>query len=322
MKPVTLLVLSQPTRPHLSVLDRLPQSTRIVVGDNPEMFAEAAPEADVLMNGMMPKELFQQVFLQCRNLSWVHSLSAGLENSLFPELVASPLPMTNSRGVFARSLAEWVITGCLYFDKFLPRLMAQKTASYWKAFDVEELHGKTMGIVGYGRIGQLTAERARAFGMKIIALRKRPELSKGDPNIDATYTPGQLKDLMAASDFVVCAAPLTPDTEGLINAPMIAAMKPTAVFLNVGRGAVVDEAALITALQEKRIRGAALDVFVTEPLPKESPLWSLDNVLISPHCADHTATWLNEAMEFFVANFERHVKGEPLENVVDKSAGY
>jgi phosphoglycerate dehydrogenase-like enzyme len=128
-----------------------------------------------------------------------------------------------------------------------------------------------MGIVGYGRIGQLTAERARAFGMKIIALRKRPELSKGDRNIDATYTPGQLQELMAASDFVVCAAPLTPETEGLISAPMIAAMKPTAVFLNVGRGAVVDEAALITALQEKRIRGAALDVFITEPLPKESP---------------------------------------------------
>jgi phosphoglycerate dehydrogenase-like enzyme len=322
MKPVTLLVLSKPTHRHLSVLERLPDSTRIVVGDNAEMFAEAAPEADVLMNGMMPKDLFQQVFLKCRNLSWIHSLSAGLENSLFPELVASPVPMTNSRGVFARSLAEWVITGCLYFDKFLPRLMAQKAAGYWKAFDVEELHGKTMGIVGYGRIGQLTAERARAFGMKIIALRKRPVLSQGDPNIDATYTPDRLHDLMAASDFVVCAAPLTPDTEGLISARMIAAMKPSAVFLNVGRGAVVDEAALTSALQEKRIRGAALDVFVTEPLPKESPLWSLDNVLISPHCADHTATWLNEAMEFFVANFERFVKGEPLENVVDKSAGY
>ena len=286
------------------------------------MFAEAAPEADALMNGMMPKELFQKVFRQCPKLGWVHSLSAGLENSLFPELVASPVPMTNSRGVFARSLAEWVIAGCLYFDKQLPRLMAQKGASDWTAFDIEELHGKTMGIVGYGKIGQLTAARARAFGMKIIALRKRPELSKGDANIDATYTPDQLEQLMAASDFVVCAAPLTPDTEGLISKKMIGAMKPTAVFLNVGRGAVVDEPALVIALQEKRIRGAALDVFVTEPLPKDSPLWTLDNVLISPHCADHTATWLQEAMEFFVANFERFAKGEPLENVVDKSAGY
>lgn len=322
MKPVTLLVLSKPTARHLALLERLPESTRIVVGDNAEMFAEAAPEAHVLMNGMMPKALFHDVFVQCRNLQWIHSLSAGLENSLFPELVASPLPMTNSRGVFARSLAEWVITGCLYFDKLLPRLAAQKAARNWSVFDVEELHGKTMGIVGYGRIGQLTAERARAFGMKIIALRKRPELSQGDNNIDATYTPDRLADLMAASDFVVCAAPLTPDTEGLISAPMIAAMKPSAVFLNVGRGAVVDEAALTLALQEKKIRGAALDVFATEPLPKDSPLWGLDNVLISPHCADHTATWLNDAMEFFVANFERFVNGQPLENLVDKSAGY
>jgi phosphoglycerate dehydrogenase-like enzyme len=322
MKPLTLLVLSKPTATHLAALSRLPDSTRIVVGDNPEMFAGAAPEAQILMNGMMPKTLFHDVFVQCRNLQWVHSLSAGLENSLFPELVASPLPMTNSRGVFARSLAEWVITGCLYFDKFLPRLMAQKAASEWKAFDIEELHGKTMGIVGYGKIGQLSAARARAFGMKVIALRKRPELSAGDPNIDATYTPDRLQDLMAESDFVVCAAPLTPDTEGLISAPMISAMKPTSVFINVGRGAVVDEAALIAALQEKRIRGAALDVFTTEPLPKDSPLWNLENVLISPHCADHTATWLYEAMDFFIANFERFAKGEPLENIVDKAAGY
>ena len=322
MKPVTLLVLSKPTARHLDSLARLPDSTRIVVADNAAMFAAAAPEAQVLMNGMMPKALFQEVFLQCRNLAWVHSLSAGLETLLFPELIASPLPMTNSRGVFARSLAEWVITGCLYFDKFLPRLMAQKAARDFTAFDVEELHGKTMGIIGYGRIGQLTAERARSFGMKIIALRKRPDLSQGDPNIDATYTPDRLRDLMLVSDFVVCAAPLTTETQGLVSASMIDAMKPTAVFLNVGRGAVVDEAALTAALREKKIRGAALDVFANEPLPKDSPLWALDNVLISPHCADHTATWLTEAMEFFVANFERFVNGQPLENLVDKHAGY
>jgi len=322
MKPITLLVLSKPTARHLALLDKLPHSTRIVVGDNAEMFAEAAPEAQVLMNGMMPKTLFHDVFVLCKNLQWVHSLSAGLENSLFPELVASPLPMTNSRGVFARSLAEWVITGCLYFDKFLARLAAQKAAHEFKAFDVEELHGKTMGIVGYGRIGQLTAERAKAFGMKVIALRKRPELSHGDHNIDATYTPDQLERLMGESDFVVCAAPLTPDTEGLISAKVIAAMKPTGVFVNVGRGAVVDEEALTVALQQKKIRGAALDVFVNEPLPKESPLWDLDNVLISPHSADHTATWLNDAMDLFVENFDRFVHGHPLKNVVDKAAGY
>lgn len=322
MKPLTLLVLSKPNAGHLALLDRLPGSTRIVVGDNADMFRDAAPEAHVLMNGMMPRALFHDVFVQCRSLEWVHSLSAGLENSLFPELVASPLPMTNSRGVFARSLAEWVIAGCLYFDKSFARLAVQKAAREFTPFDVEELHGKTMGIVGHGRIGQLTAERARAFGMKIIALRRRPELSHGDPLIDAAYTPDRLLELMAESDFVVCAAPHTPDTTGLIGAAAIAAMKPSAVFINVGRGAVVDEQALIVALQQKKIRGAALDVFTTEPLPKESPFWDLDNVLISPHSADHTATWLNDAMELFVENFERFAAGQPLKNVVDKSAGY
>ena len=322
MKPLTLLVLSKPNAGHLVLLDRLPGSTRIVVGDNADMFRDAAPEAHVLMNGMMPRALFHDVFVQCRSLEWVHSLSAGLENSLFPELVASPLPMTNSRGVFARSLAEWVIAGCLYFDKSFARLAVQKAAREFTPFDVEELHGKTMGIVGHGRIGQLTAERARAFGMKIIALRRRPELSHGDPLIDAAYTPDRLLELMAESDFVVCAAPHTPDTTGLIGAAAIAAMKPSAVFINVGRGAVVDEQALIVALQQKKIRGAALDVFTTEPLPKESPFWDLDNVLISPHSADHTATWLNDAMELFVENFERFAAGQPLKNVVDKSAGY
>lgn len=322
MKPITLLVLSKPTARHLALLEKLPQSTRIVVGDNAEMFAEAAPEAQVLMNGMMPRTLFHDVFVQCKSLQWVHSLSAGLENSLFPELVASPLPMTNSRGVFARSLAEWVMLGCLYFDKLVPTLEALKAARDFRSIDVEELHGKTMGIVGYGRIGQLTAERAKAFGMKVIALRKRPELSHGDHNIDGTYTPEQLEKLMGESDFVVCAAPLTPDTEGLISARAIAAMKASAVFVNVGRGAVVDERALTVALQQKRIRGAALDVFETEPLPKESPLWDLDNVLISPHSADHTATWLNDAMELFLENFDRFVQGHPLKNVVDKAAGY
>ena len=322
MKPLTLLVLSKPNAGHLVLLDRLPGSTRIVVGDNADMFRDAAPEAHVLMNGMMPRALFHDVFVQCRSLEWVHSLSAGLENSLFPELVASPLPMTNSRGVFARSLAEWVIAGCLYFDKSFARLAVQKAAREFTPFDVEELHGKTMGIVGHGRIGQLTAERARAFGMKIIAFRRRPELSHGDPLIDAAYTPDRLLELMAESDFVVCAAPHTPDTTGLIGAAAIAAMKPSAVFINVGRGAVVDEQALIVALQQKKIRGAALDVFTTEPLPKESPFWDLDNVLISPHSADHTATWLNDAMELFIENFDRFAAGQPLKNVVDKSAGY
>jgi phosphoglycerate dehydrogenase-like enzyme len=322
MKPTTLLVLSKPNARHLEVLSRLPGSTRIVVGDNPAAFADAAPEAHVLMNGMMPRDLFQQVFNMCRKLEWVHSFSAGLENSLFPEIIASPVPMTNSRGVFARSLAEFVIAGILHFEKFIPRMQRQKAGKVWQVFDVEEMHGKTMGIIGYGKIGQMTAERAKVFGVKVLALRKRPGLSEGDPNVDATYTPDRIQELAAASDYVVCAAPFTPETQGLISRDVIAAMKPTAIFANVGRGQVVDEPALAEALASGRLRAAVLDVFATEPLPGDSPLWTLDNVLLSPHTADHTATWLNDAMNFFCDNYERFLAGQPLENIVDKQAGY
>lgn len=322
MKPTTLLVLSKPNARHLEVLARLPDSTRIVVGENAAMFTEAAPEANALLNGMMPLPLFQEVFKMAPKLEWVHSLSAGLENSLFPEIVASPVPMSNSRGVFARSLAEFVICGLMHFEKLIPTMQRLKAQKQWQSLEVGELHGKTMGIIGYGKIGQLTAARAKAFGVKVIALRRRPELSQGDPNVDATYTPDRILELAAASDYVVCSAPITPDTKGLISRDVIAAMKPSALFVNVGRGQVVDEGALIEALSANRIRGAALDVFTTEPLPPDSPFWTLENVLVSPHSADHTATWLNDAMSFFADNFDRFANGQALENVVDKHAGY
>jgi phosphoglycerate dehydrogenase-like enzyme len=147
-------------------------------------------------------------------------------------------------------------------------------------------------------------------------------LSKNDPIVDKFYSIDQRLELIAASDYVVAAAPLTPETKAILSDREFAAMKPAAVFINVGRGPVVDEAALIRVLQAGKIRGAALDVFEVEPLPEASPLWKLENVLLSPHCADHTSTWLEEAMQFFVDNFERFAEGRQLENVTDKRAGY
>jgi phosphoglycerate dehydrogenase-like enzyme len=322
MKPLTLLVLSKPTAKFLRHLDKLPDSTRIVVGPNAEAFAEAAATADVLFNAMMPRAAFEAAYSICPNLKWVHSFSAGLENSLFPALVESPVVMTNSRGVFARSLGEFVIAGILFFEKDLRRMLRAQSEGRWDQYDVEELYGKTMGIIGYGKIGQAAAERAKPFGVRIHALRKRPELAKNDPLVDKAFGPRELHELIANSDYVVVAAPLTPETRGMIGRNEIAAMKQGAIFANVGRGAVVDERALIEALQKKEIRGAVLDVFETEPLPAGHPFYSLENVLLSPHCADHTATWLDDAMMFFVENFERFQKGLPLENVVDKRAGY
>jgi len=266
--------------------------------------------------------LLRALWPQLARVQWVHSLWAGLEATLFPELVASPVVLTNGKGVFARSLAEFALTGMLYFAKNVTRMKAQQAAARWEFFDVEELHGRTLGIVGYGSIGRATAALARAFGMRILALRRHPERSMGDALIDRAYGQNELNALLSASDYVLAAAPLTPETRGLIGEAAFAAMKRSAVFLNLGRGPVVDEDALIRALKEKRIRGAVLDVFSQEPLPAGHPLWGLDNVLLSPHTADHTATWLNEAMQMFLDNYTRFAADEPLLNVADKRLGY
>jgi phosphoglycerate dehydrogenase-like enzyme len=179
--------------------------------------------------------------------------------------------------------------------------------------------GQTMGIVGYGDIGRATAEIARALGMRVVALRRS---GAADPSVDEMFPASRLHDLMAASDAVVVTTPLTEETRGLIDAAALAAMKPTAILVNVGRGPVVQEAALVSALQRRAIRGAALDVFETEPLPPESPLWGLDDLLLSPHSADHTPGWLQNAMACFLANLRRFLAGEPLANVVDPRKGY
>jgi phosphoglycerate dehydrogenase-like enzyme len=322
MKPLTLLVVGNPAASYLKLLDRLPEDTRISIGRDQQIFADAAPEADVLLNANSPLETVRSVWNMAPRVRWVHSLSAGVENSIFPELMASDVPLTNSRGVFARSLAEFVMGAMLYFDKEFERMKRQQREGRWEVFDVEELHGKTMGIVGYGAIGRACSRLAHAFGMKVLALRRRPEESQGDNLIDRVYAPDQLLDLMARSDFVVVAAPLTADSRGLIGAAAIAAMKPSGILINVGRGPVVDEAALVDALRQKRIRGAALDVFDQEPLPDGHPFYSLDSVLLSPHSADHTPGWIEGAVEFFLENFELFRRGEPLRNVVDKHAGY
>jgi len=304
------------------VLERLPVETRIVVGNRVEAFEEAAPVADVMLNALGPRDVFETVFRMTKCVRWVHSMSAGLENTLFPELIDSTVPLTNSRGVFSRSLGEWVTGAVLFFAKDLRRLVRSQQAGVWDRFDVVEVHGQVLGIVGYGSIGAAIAERTRPLGLRIAALRRHPERAGGDPLVDEVYGPHQLHEMLARCDYVVLATPLTPETRGMIGDAELAAMKPSAVLINVGRGPVVVEEALIRALSEKRIGGAALDVFDTEPLPDGHPFWSLDNVLLSPHCADHIPGWAEHAMELFVDNFLRFTRDEPLLNVVDKKAGY
>jgi phosphoglycerate dehydrogenase-like enzyme len=210
----------------------------------------------------------------------------------------------------------------LYFAYNMRRMIRQQQTGKWEVFTTEEIRGKTLGIVGYGGIGSTAAELARPFGMRIVALRRRPELFNQDSLVDESFAPAKLDQMLAASDYVLLAAPLTEETRGMIGAAQIAAMKPTGVLINVGRGAVVDEPALVQALEAGKIRGAALDVFAVEPLPSGHPFYQLENVLLSPHTADHVQDFIHLAVESFLENLSRFRANEPLLNLVDKHAGY
>jgi phosphoglycerate dehydrogenase-like enzyme len=323
MPAITLLVTADPKAPYLKGLDQLPSDTRIVISADRAKLAAAAPEADVILNGeFKDPQLLKDTFPLATRVRWVHNLSAGVEHILSPEIIASPVPLTNGRGVFRRPLAEWAVGAMLHFLYDYRRLVRQQEAGVWADFDIEELGGRIVGIVGYGEIGRAVAERAKPFGCKIVALRRKPENSASDPLIDRAYAPAQINEMLAACDFVVAAAPLTPATRGLVGPAQIAVLKPSAVVINIGRGPVIDEPALIAALETGKIRGAALDVFTVEPLPAGHAFYKLQNVLLSPHSADHTPGWRDLAFQCFLDNFARFRKGEPLENVVDKHAGY
>lgn len=322
MPKPTLLVLAPSGDPYVRLLDPLRDDAEIFIGDTAQSLAEAAPRADAILAWMHRQPEIEALFPLATKLQWLHLRWAGLDALLFPELVESRVTLTNSSGVYSQSLGEFVIAGALFFAKDIRRLLLAQSEAKWDPFTMLELRGATMGIVGYGDIGRACAGRAHALGMRVLAQRRRPERSDGDPLLTKVYGSDGLLQMIRECDYVVAAAPLTRETRGLIGEAEIAAMKPTAVLMNVGRGPVVDEQALIRALERRSIRGAALDVFAKEPLTTDSPLFKLDNVLLSPHCADNTPTWNEEAMQFFIENFKRFLKGEPLKNIVDKHAGY
>jgi len=312
-----VLALAQREDPQLEELRGLPH----VVGRDAADFAQAAVEAEVILNWSGSRELLRSVFLMAPRVRWVHSRAAGLDNLLFPELVESDVPLTNGSGVFSQSLGEFALAAMLFFAKDIRRMLRNQEAGRWEQFDVDEIAGQTVGIIGYGDIGRAVARRAHAMGMKVLGLKRHPPAAQ-DPLVERFYRPEAIGEMLAHCDYVVAAAPLTGETRHMVSDAAFGAMKPSAVVINVGRGPVIDEAALVRALSEGKIRGAALDVFEEEPLRAGHPFYGMENVLLSPHTADHTRDWLEQAIRFFLRQYERFVKGEPLENVVDKKLGY
>jgi phosphoglycerate dehydrogenase-like enzyme len=318
-----ILVLRAPGDDALPFLDELGQRATVVLGDSDRDFAGPSGDAEIILNWSGSLALLRSVFQMSPSLRWIHSRSAGLEQTLFPELIESEVILTNGSGVFSPSLGEFVVAAILYFAKDFRRLIRNQVAAVWEQFDVSMVSGKTLGIVGYGSIGLAIAVRAHALEMKVLGLRRHvSQRPREEQLIDEVYGPERRLEMLSRCDYIAVTLPLTEQTRGLIAGAEFAVMKKNAVVINVGRGPVIDEPAMIKALSENRIRGAALDVFDQEPLAQGHPFYSFENVLLSPHCADHTTDWHDNAMRLFLSQLERFWTGQELLNVVDKRRGY
>lgn len=273
------------------------------------------------------------------HLKWIQTHSAGIDYLLDKPVWQSQVWITNLSGVHAVPMAEHVLAMMLAFRWNIPvmerfRARAEWPKGRWDWFARPELRGSTLGIVGYGAIGRELARKAQALGMRVLAAnrsgQRRPERGLrapgiGDPEAaipDKIYATGHLLDMLPECDYVATVTPLTPDTRHLIGAEAFRRMKKSAFFFNVGRGAVVDEAALVEALRQGQIAGAGLDVFEQEPLPPDSLLWQMEQVIISPHVSGFTTEYDNRASMLFAENLRRYLNEEPLLNLVDKEKAY
>jgi len=275
-------------------------------------------ETEVIYGLILP----QNLLTRAPRLKWVQTMSAGVDRFARMDIWQSPVTITGVSGIHATPIGEFVLELMLMFAKGAPLCFQMKQKHEWKRFTPSVLRGKTVGIVGLGSIGREVARLSQAFGMRVVANRRSATQSKRARYVDMLLPAGQLNELISESDYVVVATPLTPETRGLIGEKELRAMKPSAYIINIGRGGLVDEEALIRALNENRIAGAGLDVVATEPLPPESPLWDFDNVILSPHVAGGMEDYMERATEVFCENLSRYLSGKKLLNVIDKKRGY
>lgn len=299
-------------------------------------------DVEVLLRGWLSSEAFDRLLVRAPDLTWVHSATTGVERALTPAARERGIVITNARGVFSRPIAEYVLMMILAVSRRLPQLMELQRERTWQPLEGQELRDVTVGIVGLGSIGRAVATLATAFGCRVIATRRHhglgtsagaiePAATPDDGDFDGlsaagdpvrVVAPDALPELLAASDFVVLAAPLTPETDGMIDRQALAAMKPGAWLINVARGGLVDERALLGALRDGPIGGAILDTFRQEPLGGDSPFYDLPNVILTPHTSWSSGRVLDRSVDLFCENLRRFAASEPLVNVVDPDAGY
>jgi phosphoglycerate dehydrogenase-like enzyme len=293
---------------------------KVVVSTEREEILRYAPEAEVIYSGH--HEFTEEIFKAAPHLKWVQVSSAGVERYLFPAFLESDVALTSSAGVFNVPIAETILAMMFAFTRRLNVYRDRQREKQWRhAPTMEELDGKTVGIVGLGEIGGELARMVRGLNVRVIGI-KRSVPDTPPEGVEWVRGMDSLLDLARESDHLVNTLPNTPATKGILDRAVFEAMKPTACVYNIGRGATIDQDALIEALREGKIAGAGLDVTTPEPLPPDSPLWEMENVILTPHVSGSSPRTRRRGLEFFLANLHRYQKGEPLRSVVDKQAGY
>ncbi len=287
-----------------------------------ENFAQQLEDTDILIGYQMRPDQFAHA----RKLRYLHATTAAVHQLLFPEMVASEVRITNSAEIHGAVVAEHAIAVIFALAKSIPAAVRHQLDSNWGQQHIwnetppREITGATLGIIGLGKIGNELARLAKNLGIRVVALREHPE--RGAGNAEVVYGLSDFERLLRESEYVVLVAPLTRKTTALFNDKIFSQMRPDAFFINLSRGALVDEAALAHALTQKKIAGASLDVFTSEPLPADSPLWKLDNLLITPHTAALTGKLWERHLVRITENLRRYFAGEPLLGEVDKRKGY
>jgi phosphoglycerate dehydrogenase-like enzyme len=292
----------------------------LAFADEVAALAAALPGSDVLFAWRPRGAMLSDAWEHAGDLRWIQSASAGVDALLFPELVRSHVIVTNARGVFDAAIAEYVVGVILLFAKGMVGVLDAQRRHEWRHRETERLEHKRVLVAGTGPIGRAIARSCAALGMQVRGVGRTPR--HRDAEFGRVFAAEDLAEAAGWADYVVNALPATAETRHVFDAEVFGAMSPGARFVNVGRGSTVDETALVRALEQGRIGGAALDVFEEEPLSADHPLWAMPNVVVSPHLAGDFAGWRESAVELFVGNLERYLTGKPLRNVVDKELGY
>ena len=299
-----------------------PEKVNLIFCSSDEEFASAGSDIEVAACFRIKEDIFSAL----PGLKWLHFAVTGIDHAIYKSIVSSDLIITKSIGFHSKVAAEYAFAMILYFERKLGLSLKFKSNQEWNqkkiALQTGTLSGKTLGILGQGAIGRELSMMAKAFGMNVLVTTRTSDSKSQFDNVNASYPLNELEDLMSISDYFAICAPLTNETRGLIDAKKLSRMKKSAILINIARGAIVDEEALYDSLINKKIAGAGLDVYETEPLPEESPFFRLDNVFMSPHVAGNFAEYTPLAATNFGINLDRYMNGKDLKSVVDKTLWY